>query len=316
VDRRVFLLGLSAIVASGALATHRAFMADMRRANERLAGRSVLAPSRFGAIEYAVAGEGRPILMVHGTGGGFDQGLAAAPRLVAAGYKVIAPSRFGYLRSAFPTEPSSENQADAFVDLLDTLGVERIPIIGVSAGALSALAFAIRHPDRCAAVLPIVPASYVPGRTPKPPSALAGAIYEHVLKSDFLFWLGLKTAEPTMVQSILATDIDVFRRASPDEQERARRLLWDILPVSRRANGLFNDARLAGRPSPMPLGLITAPTLTISVEDDRYGTFEAAQHIAAAVPGAQLVSYSSGGHVWLEHDAEVHAAIDSFLTAL
>jgi dienelactone hydrolase len=41
--------------------------------------------------------------MIHGTGGGFDQGLLFARRLVDAGYRVIAPSRFGYLRSDFPT---------------------------------------------------------------------------------------------------------------------------------------------------------------------------------------------------------------------
>jgi 2-hydroxy-6-oxonona-2,4-dienedioate hydrolase len=315
-NRRALLLGAAAIAAGGAIATHSAFASDMARASRRLEGRSAIAPSRFGDIEYAVAGEGRPILMVHGTGGGFDQSLAAAPRLVAAGYKVIAPSRFGYLRSSFPAEPSSENQADALVDLLDDLGIDRVPIIGVSAGALSALAFGIRHPERCAAVIPLVPASYVPGRAPQPPSRLAAAIYEHALKSDLLFWLGLKLAERTMIQSILATDVEVFRHAAPPEQQRARQLLWDILPVSHRAEGLRNDARLAGNPDPMPIERIRAPTLTISLEDDRYGTFEAARHIANSVPGARLVSYPTGGHVWLGRDADVHREIDIFLKAL
>ena len=69
------------------------------------------------------------MLMVHGTGGGFDQGLAFAEPLVATGRQVIAPSRFGYLRSAFPDEPTSENQSDAFVEFLDPLGIDRVPII-------------------------------------------------------------------------------------------------------------------------------------------------------------------------------------------
>jgi pimeloyl-ACP methyl ester carboxylesterase len=311
--RRDLLLGLTAVAAGGAMLTYNAFSAEIARAVRRLDGRSTLASSRFGDIEYALAGEGPPLLMIHGTGGGFDQGLLAAPRLVAAGYQVIAPSRFGYLRSAFPDDASSENQADAFIDLLDELGIERLPVIGVSAGALSALAFAIRHPARCSAVLPLVPASYVPDRTPAPPSPLAGAIYEHALQSDFLFWLGLKLAERTMIASILATDLAVFDRAAPSEQRRARDLLWSILPVSRRVNGLRNDARLAGNPAPMPIERITAPTLTISAQDDRYGTYEAARYIAANVPGARLRAFSTGGHVWLDHDAEVHEAIVSFL---
>jgi 2-hydroxy-6-oxonona-2,4-dienedioate hydrolase len=55
----------------------------------------------------------------------------------------------------FPRTPSSENQADAFVDLLDQLGIVRVPAIGGSAGALSAMQFAIRHPDRCSALVVI-----------------------------------------------------------------------------------------------------------------------------------------------------------------
>ncbi|MGE0741020.1 MAG: alpha/beta fold hydrolase [Hyphomonadaceae bacterium] len=273
--RRIFLLGGAALAAGGALATYSGFAHDIARAARNLEGRSSLVSSRFGAIEYGIVGDGPPVLMVHGTGGGFDQGLAAAPRLVSAGHRVIAPSRFGYLRSDIPADASSDAQADAFIDLLDALGVDRAPIIGVSAGALSALAFAIRHPARCSGVVAAVPATYVPGRTPQPPSPLASAIYAYALKSDFLFWLTLKTAEPAMVASILATDIDVFRTAAPPEQQRARQLLWDILPVSRRARGLRNDALLAGDPAPMPMERITAPTLAIALEDDRYGTYAA-----------------------------------------
>jgi pimeloyl-ACP methyl ester carboxylesterase len=288
----------------------------MERARARLAGGSTLTSTRFGALEYAIAGDGAPILVVHGTGGGFDQGLTIGSPLVDLGYKVIAPSRFGYLRSDFPDDASSENQADAFVDLLDRLGVDRVPVIGVSAGALPALAFATRHPDRCAALLPLVPAAYAPGRIPQPPSPLATAIYQHALQSDFLFWLGLKTAEATMIENLLATDIDVFRGASAAEQQQARQVLWDILPVSDRVRGLLNDGRLAGDPAPMALDRITAPTLTVSLEDDRFGTLAAAQHIAASVPGARLLSYPTGGHVWLGRERELYAEIDAFLRGI
>jgi pimeloyl-ACP methyl ester carboxylesterase len=314
-DRRLFLLGIAALAATGAIATHRAFASDMARARARLRGRSTLVSTRFGALEYATAGAGPPILVVHGTGGGFDQGLTIATPLAALDYQLIAPSRFGYLRSDFPDDPSSENQADAFVDLLDVLGIERAPVIGVSAGALPALAFAIRHPDRCAALLPLVPASYAPGVTPHPPSPLAVTIYEHALRSDFMFWLGLKTAESAMIENLLATDIEVFRRATVEQQRQARQVLWDILPVSERVRGLINDARLTAVPAPMPLEHISAPTLTISLEDDRFGTLAAARHIAASVAGARLVSYPTGGHVWIGRGQELYAEIDAFLRA-
>jgi pimeloyl-ACP methyl ester carboxylesterase len=142
------------LVGAGGLATWRAFEADLARARARVAAAgSQIADSRHGPVEYAIAGAGTRVLMIHGAGGGFDQGLAIAEPLVARGRQVVAPSRFGYLRSAFPSDPSPENQADAFVDLLDVLEIDRLPVIGVSAGALSAQALAIRHPERCAALV-------------------------------------------------------------------------------------------------------------------------------------------------------------------
>lgn len=320
ISRRAFLtLGFAAgAVAAGGGIAWSACSSAVAAARARVAaGGSAIVETRHGVMEYAIAGEGRPILMIHGTGGGFDQGLSFARRLIAAGHKVIAPSRFGYLRSAFPADPSSENQADAFVDLLDALGIDKVPVVGGSAGALSAIAFAIRHPDRCAALVALVPATWAPDRSlAAPPGALTEFIINRGLRSDFLFWLGLTTAEAAMTGALLATDPALVATASPEEQARAHAILWDILPVSDRADGLFNDARLSGNPAPMALGTIRIPTLAISLEDDRFDTIAAARHIAAQVPGARLVTWPTGGHIWVGHDEDVAAEIDGFVRAL
>jgi len=319
ISRRAFLsLGLatSAVITGGGL-VWSSHAAAINAARERVASGSMLVETRHGVMEYAVAGEGTPLLMIHGTGGGFDQGLAFADGLVAAGYRVIAPSRFGYLRSAFPAHPSSEHQADAFVDLLDALGIEKVAVVGGSAGALSATAFAIRHPGRCTALVGLVPASYAPDRSlAPPPGALTEFIIDPGLRSDFLFWLGLVTAESAMTGALLATDPALVAAAPPEEQARARAILWNILPVSARTDGLLNDARLAGNPAPMALSTIRAPTLAISLEDDRFDTIAAARHIAAEVPGAKLVTWPTGGHIYVGHNADVTAAIDDFVRAL
>lgn len=317
-DRRYLLLaglaGLGALAGSGAMLA--AFSSDMAQARARVRGRSEVFEGRFGTMEYAVAGNGLPLLMIHGTGGGFDQGLDFAEPLLAAGRQIVAPSRFGYLRSAFPDDPSLENQADAFIDLLDRLGIERIPVIGGSAGALSAMQFAIRHPDRCSALVALVPAAFAPGRPPpRPPNALAAAIIEHALKSDLLFWLGMKTGEDAMIASLLATDPALVRAAPAGERARVKRILRNILPVSERSRGLLNDARQAGNPEPMPLSRISAPTLALSFADDRFETLAAARHIAAEVPGARLSAFEQGGHVWVGRQDEVFAEIDAFLSA-
>lgn len=306
------LLGAGALVGAGL--GWRAFDTDIRRARAATQGRSLVFASRFGPMEYAEAGAGAPVLMAHGTGGGFDQGLAMSAPL-SASRRVIAPSRFGYLRSAFPEHPSSEHQADAFVDLLDHLGIDRAPIIGGSAGALSALAFAIRHRDRCSALIALVPAAYAPGRPPvEPPSPMAQAIIDYALRSDFLFWAGIKTNEDAMIGALLATDPALVHAAGEDEQARVRAILHAILPVSDRASGLLNDGRLAYTPAPMPLDRIQCPTLALSFEDDRFQTLAAARHIAASVPSGRLVSFPRGGHVWVEREREVFAAIEAFLS--
>lgn len=319
ISRRAFLsLGLAtgAVVVGGGL-VWSAYAAAMDAARARVATGSLVVETRHGVMEYAVAGEGPPLLMIHGTGGGFDQGLAFARGLIAAGYRVIAPSRFGYLRSALPADPSSENQADVFVDLLDALGIDKVPVVGGSAGALAATAFALRHPGRCTALVALVPASYAPDRSlAPPPGALTEFIINRGLRSDFLFWLGLMTAGSAMTGALLATDPALVAAASPEEQARAHAILWNILPVSARADGLLNDARLAGNPAPMALSTIRVPTLAISLEDDRFDTIAAARHIAAEVPGAKLAAWPTGGHIWIGHDDDITAEVDGFFQAL
>jgi len=310
------LASIAGAAAAAAIAGWTAFSIDLGRARDRIGSGSAIVGSRFGPLEYAEAGEGNAVLVVHGTGGGFDQGMAFGERLVGEGWRVIAPSRFGYLQSAYPDDPSSENQADAFADLLDHLGIEKVAIIGVSAGALSAMEFAIRHPDRCVALVAVVPAAYAPGRPPvTPPDGLSAAIIEHALKSDALFWAGSTFAEDAMIGALLATDPELVKVAAPEERLRARRILKDILPVSARTRGLLNDARLAGAPSPMPVESIRAPTLAISLEDDRFQTIAAARHLAGAAPKGRLVTFPSGGHVWVGHNDDVFVAIRDTLTS-
>jgi len=268
-------------------------------------------------MEWAEAGTGPPLLMFHGTGGGFDQALFFTRRLWQGGWRVIAPSRFGYLGTDFPADASSEAEADAMAALLDHLGVDRCIVAGGSAGCLGALAFAIRHPDRCRALVAIVPATFVPGRpAPQPIGVVAQSIMEYGLRSDFLFWAGMRLAEDRMIRTLLATEPALVRSAEPDEQARVSAILRGILPVSARADGLLNDGRLAGAPKEMDLSRIRAPTLALSCEDDLFGTADAARHIAASVNGARAQVFETGGHVWVGHDAEMFAAIAHFLAAL
>jgi pimeloyl-ACP methyl ester carboxylesterase len=192
--------------------TYAEYRRDIERARERVASGSRMAQTACGPIEYASAGEGPPLLIVHGAGGGFDQLLPFAAALVRAGYRVVTMSRFGYLRTPLPADASPAAQADAHACLLDALRIERVVgIIGVSAGGPSSLQFALRHPDRTGRLVLLVPLAYAP-RTGHEPTAPRGTplLFETTLRSDFLFWLATRTIRRTMVRAILGTPPEVL----------------------------------------------------------------------------------------------------------
>jgi len=317
---RVLLGFLAGVVAVGGLVVWAGYSRAVAAARERLShGSQVIASARFGQIEFATMGAGTSLLVSHGAGGGFDQVAAAVGPMVAAGFQIIAPSRFGYLRSANPSDPSPANQADAYAELLDSLRLERVSVMGISAGALAALEFAIRYPARCRSLVILVPAATVAGgATPIPgglpeQSRLAKAVVSRVVGSDLLYWIGLTLAPDRMIRAVLATDPKVVARASPSERQRALTILRNVLPMSERQQGLQNDAHYASTPQSLALEQIRVPTLLISLEDDFYRTFEPAKIIAARIPGARLVTYPTGGHVWVGHDPEVFAEVVGFL---
>jgi pimeloyl-ACP methyl ester carboxylesterase len=304
------------LVAAALVAVYLDYRRDMDHALERISAGSRLAQTPCGPIEYASEGEGQPVLIVHGAGGGIDQGMDAARALAAAGFRVVAMSRFGYLRTPLPADASPAAQADAHACLLDALGIRRAAIIGASAGAPSSMQFALRHPERCAALVLLVPAAYVPrpGGAPSlktPP--WTEFLFDTALRSDFLYWAWMRLANRTFVGAILATPPEVLEKADAEEQARAAQMLEHTLPVSARRLGLVNDAHVTLTLPRYELERIRAPTLAISVADDRFGTFEAARYTAEHIPGARFIGYPTGGHVWVGHHREIMAEIAAFL---
>ena len=116
-------------------------------ARARLDSRVIATTS--GPVEYAATGEGPAVLVIHGCPGGYDQGLIAARLANSEDFTFISPSRPGYLRTPLYVGVTPEAQADAYVSLLDSLGISKVAIVGISGGGPSALQFAIRHPERC-----------------------------------------------------------------------------------------------------------------------------------------------------------------------
>jgi pimeloyl-ACP methyl ester carboxylesterase len=296
--------------------TYSNYRREIDRAYERISTGSQVAETPCGPIEYAATGEGSPLLCVHGAGGGFDQGLELAEPLARSGFRVIAISRFGYLRTPLPPDASAAAQADALACILDALHIERAAILGASAGGPSAMQFALRHPDRTAALVLLVPAAYAPRsgklRSARMPRGTA-LMFDGALRSDFLFWAVGKLARETFARAILGTPPAVAASASADERARLERIAEHILPVRPRRLGLLNDAAVTFSLPRYEIESIRAPTLAISAADDLYGTFEGARYTAEHVPHARFIGYPSGGHMLVGHHAEASSKIVGFL---
>ena len=119
----LIVLCISAVVLT--VLTYPRYQREMGAARERLLAGSQVIETASGPIEYATVGDGPPVLVVHGAGGGYDQGLILARVLIGVGFRHIAPSRFGFLRTPLPTDASPAAQADAFAELLDALNIEK-----------------------------------------------------------------------------------------------------------------------------------------------------------------------------------------------
>ena len=314
--RRGWLTLIALALTSAALLIGWRFDRDMRRARAHAAQGSVLLQTPCGPIEYQEAGAGVPLLTVHGSGGGHDQGMAFARPLAQHGIRVIAMSRFGYLRTPMPADASAAAQADAHVCLLDALGIQQAAVMGGSAGAPSALQMAIRHPDRVSALVLLVPLAYKPptqADSAPPMPAWVERTMMRLIGSDFLFWAALHIARDQVIKVVLATPPELLATASPQERSRIENMLDNILPVSERAAGLVSDTAVGKHLTASPLQAVRAPTLLISARDDRYGTFASAEYTASRIAGAKFVGFDHGGHTWVGHDDEVMAEIARLL---
>jgi pimeloyl-ACP methyl ester carboxylesterase len=308
--------GVAVAVLIAALLIGWRYTADIAQARARAAHGSLLVQTRCGPIEVQQAGEGIPLLMIHGSGGGHDQGMAWARPLVQQGVRVIAMSRFGYLRTPRPADASPEAQADAHVCLLDALNIAKAAVMGVSAGGPSATQTAIRHPYRVSALVLVVPIAYKPGTVAEsapPVSDDKDAMLMRLLGSDFLFWAGLQVARDQVTRHVLATPPEQVAAADAQERARVNDLADRILPVSIRAAGLRDDTRLGKRLGPYVLESIRVPTLVVSARDDGFGTYAGAQYTASRIAGAKFMGFDRGGHLLVGHDDAVRAAIVELL---
>jgi pimeloyl-ACP methyl ester carboxylesterase len=227
---------------------------------------------------------------------------------VGTGFRSIVPSRFGYLGTPLPDDASPARQADAYACLLDALGIEKAAIMGTSAGATSALQFALRHPDRCSAL--VLFSANLPGEVEAglPPEPVAKALF----KSDFAFWL-VTTYFGKSMRSTMG--VPEGFELTPEYAADVAEVMKTILPVAPRSDGALFDMYVSNLDvnTGYPLEEIAVPVLIVNAVDDPLTLYRNAQSAADRIPGAKLVTIQGGGHMMLGHEERIRSEIAAFL---
>jgi pimeloyl-ACP methyl ester carboxylesterase len=310
--RDLFVGGSVSVGAALAGLSLARFNMEMTALKAKLLTGSNIAKTRVGPVEYALAGEegAPPVLVVHGIGGGYDQGLLVTELERNNPFRIIAVSRPGYLRTPLSVGATPEQQADAHAALLDALDVERVAIVGLSAGGPSSLLFALRHPDRCWA---LVMMSAVSGPL-VPQLALWQKAVGALLNTDPGLWLFGRLAEDQLLQ-VSGISADLFERISNDPSKlRVVRSILEPLPISLRRAGFNADMRQFPQLPVYPMEDVRVPTMVVHGTADTIVPPTHAAFVEGRVPDAQALFVEGGGHLCAAtHKEQVLPRVTEFL---
>ncbi len=171
-------------------------------------------------IGYRLAGEGPPVVLVHGMLNSSRHWRQVALRLAAAGHAVIAPDLHGHGHSAGPQgDYSLGAHAAGIRDLLAGLGIDRATVVGHSLGGGVAMQFFYQFPERTQRL--VLVSSGGLGREVSWPLRLAAAPGVEAL-------LAGATSRPVLAA------LDVASRRAPALRPAVRALSLLNTPESRR----------------------------------------------------------------------------------
>ena len=241
---------------------------------------------------------GETLLSVHGLYGGYDQAFENVGSL-SSRYRILAPSRFGYPGSSVKGEGTPREQAEAYAELLDRLGIEQVFILGVSAGGTPAIRFALDFPLRAKGLIlycSAAPWNEKPARIP----SLMGP--PPIMNHDLPMWLAFP----------------LYRRL----YGMAADVVHGMLPLSRRKEGADLDARIVNRDMAVnfeayPIEEMHVPVLLLHARDDRMAPFKGpAGQVEGSLhryPNLETKIFETGGHLMTGHSRETDATVVEFI---
>lgn len=234
------------------------------------------------------AGDGPPLVLLHGTGGHAEAYGRNVARL-AEHFRVIAYDMVGHGFSGGREEPYTLDTYSAHLRaLLDALGIDRAHLSGESLGGWVAAWFAAHDPDRVDRLV-----LTTPGNVTSKPETMA-KIRESTMKAvtdaseasvrSRLEWLFAPGNRGMVTDELVAVRHAIYTQ--PDAVANMRRVLALQEPEVR--------ARYAWDPA--WCGRVAAPTLIMWTSDDPTGAVSEGELLAQWIPGSRLVVVEDAGH--------------------
>lgn len=242
-------------------------------------------------LHYLDAGQGPPVLLLHGFGDSVYSWRHNIKPLVQAGFRVVALDLPGLGESETPagfafTVEAVAAQITAF---LDALNVDRVDVVGNSLGGNLALFLARYHPDRIRRIVLTGPACYPSCRhdilSALARSPITAALVEPILAPwNFRLMIRFCYDDPDRV-----TDDNVSQRCLPLNRPDFRNNLIR-LGGSYFSQGFLDLSWSYHR--------IAIPVLAVWGEHDRIiRTDRNAQRLHQDIPGSRLVIMKQAGHL-------------------
>ena len=274
-----------------------------------LNGHSKIAETKLGPIEYKIIGDKGPVLMsIHGSPGGHDQNIISSDA-----FRILILSRPGYLRTPLGVGQTPAEQATAYSELLDVLGIQKVVVMGISGGGPSSMEFAAKFPEKTLGLIAFEAVSYsedYANKFPDDESMMNG--------SDFSMWAGLYSMSflgtKKKAAMMLPNPKNRIRLTSnPKNVAKLKSMEWSIWPMSLRREGVVNDYQQFANLS-IPFEKINAPTLAIHGNEDINVDLAHARELIQKVQGSELRIIDEGDHMMMfTHAEEIDSLIKEFV---
>ncbi len=286
-----------------------------------------VAQTYVGPIEYLDIGTGSPVLFVHGSPGGCDQGALMA-RFLSDRHRVVSVSRPGYLNTPLAeNNRTPEQQAVLVATLLSELDIEQFAVVCWSGGGPATYALAALYPDRITAVVAVaaVSSEFDPAET------LRGRVElgeEKMLFGRLGTWFATTLAEKApaaAISTLMSGEGDLTRAQAKqltaeimadDTQRTFATALFDTVTGPRK-DGFENDFHHF-KDLDLPLTEVRAPVLLIHARTDADVPYEQSVHAAGSIANSRLITVDVGTHLtaWLGPDTtEIQSAVTEHLSA-